>query len=91
MDNQRIAKQMIELNKTAFDNGFNFMNTVYEQNEKMFETFLSQATWMPEAGKQTIKEWLEAYRKGCSQYKKMVDESYAKVEAYFNKNVDEAT
>lgn len=91
MDNQRIAKQMIELNKTAFDNGFNVMNMVYEQNQKMFETFLSQATWMPDAGKQTIKEWLEAYRKGCRQYKKMVDESYAKVEAYFDKNVDESS
>lgn len=91
MDNQRIAKQMIELNKTAFDNGFNVMNMVYKQNEKMFETFLNQATWMPEAGQQAIKEWLEAYRNGCSQYKKLVDESYAKVEAYFDKNVDESS
>ena len=59
-DNLRIAKQMIELNKTAFDNSFKAMTVVYEQNEKMFETFLNQATWMPEAGRKAIKEWLEA-------------------------------
>ena len=88
MDNQRIAKQMIELNKTIFDNSFRSMTLVYEQNEKMFETFLNQATWMPEAGRKAIKEWLEAYRNGCSQYKKLVDESYFKVEAYFDRSVD---
>lgn len=86
MDNLRIAKQMIELNKTAFDNSFSAMTLVYEQNEKMFETFLNQATWMPEAGRKAINEWLEAYRNGCVQYKQLVDESYAKVEASFDKN-----
>ncbi|WP_372683164.1 hypothetical protein [Desulfosarcina sp.] len=86
MDNLRIAKQMIELNKTAFDNSFSAMTLVYEQNEKIFETILNQAAWMPEAGRKAIEEWLEAYRNGCSQYKKLVDESYAKVEVYFDKS-----
>ena len=48
MDNRKITKQMIEFNKTAFDNSFKAMEMVYEQNEKIFETFLHQATWMPE-------------------------------------------
>ncbi len=57
---------------------------VYEQNEKMVETFLNQATWMPAEGKKVIEEWLAAYRDGCNDFKKMVDDNYAKVEAYFD-------
>jgi hypothetical protein len=76
-------KQMNELNKTVFENGFNFMKMVYEQHEKMCLNFLDQATWMPETGKNAIKEWQKNYRQGFDQYKKLVDDSYAKVEATF--------
>jgi len=51
MDQKQIAQQMIQFNKTAFDNSFNAMTMVYEQNEKMVGTFLAQATWLPEDGK----------------------------------------
>ncbi len=85
MDNTQITKQMVQFNKTAFDNSFSAMTMVYEQNEKMVDTFLSQATWMPEEGKKAIKDWVSAYRTGCSEFKKQVDDNYAKVEAYFEK------
>ncbi|MBC2711592.1 MAG: hypothetical protein HGJ94_11580 [Desulfosarcina sp.] len=85
MDNKLIAKQMINFNKTAFDNSFSAMTMVYEQNEKMAETFLTQATWLPEEGRKAIKDWMSAYRTGCSDLKKLVDDNYAKVEAYFDK------
>lgn len=84
MDQKQIARQMIQFNKTAFDNSFNAMNMVYEQNEKMLDTFLSQATWMPENGKKAITDWMQAYKKGCEDFKKMVDESYQKVETFFS-------
>lgn len=85
MEQKQITKQMIQFNKTAFDNSFSAMSMVYEQNEKMVETFLGQAAWLPEDGKKTIKDWMTAYRTGCDDFKKMVDDSYAKVEAYFDK------
>jgi hypothetical protein len=83
MEHKQITKQMIQFNKTAFDNSFSAMRMVYEQNEKMVETFLGQASWMPEEGKKAIKDWMSAYRTGCDDFKKMVDDSYAKVDAYF--------
>jgi len=85
MDNTQITKQIVQFNKTAFDNSFDAMTMVYEQNEKMVDTFLSQATWLPEEGKKAIRDWMSAYRTGCSQFKKQVDDNYAKVEAYFEK------
>jgi hypothetical protein len=85
MEQKQIAKQLIQFNKTAFDNSFNAMNMVYEQNEKMVESLLNQATWLPEEGKRAIGDWMSAYRTGCNDFKKLVNENYAKVEAYFEK------
>ena len=85
MDQNQIAKQMIQFNKTAFDSSFNAMSMVYEQNEKMFENFLTQTPGLPEEGKKAIKDWMSIYRNGCNDFKKQVDDNYAKVEEYFDK------
>ncbi len=86
MDNKLIAKQMIEFNKTAFDNSFKAMTMVYEQNEKMIEAFLGQASWMPAEGRKALQDWMESYKKGCQDFKKIVEDNYAKVEGFFSKS-----
>ena len=83
MDQKQIARQMIQFNKTAFDNSFNAMTMVYEQNAKMIGTFLEQATWLPEEGKKAISDWMQTYKKGCEDFKKLVNDNYEKVEAFF--------
>jgi hypothetical protein len=85
MNQNQIAKQMIQFNKTAFDNNFNAIKMVCAQNEKMAQTFLAQANWIPEEGKKAFTDGLDAYRTGCESFKKLVDDNYAKVEDYFNK------
>ena len=84
MDQKQIAKQMIQFNKTAFDNSLNAMTMVYDQNEKMVGTFLQQATWLPAEGKKAIDDWMNSYKKGCEDFKALVDENYQKVEAFFS-------
>jgi hypothetical protein len=77
-------KQMIEFNKTSFDNSFKGMIMLQEQTERMVNTFLEQATWLPEEGKKVIKEWVKAYNKGREEYKKVVDESFERVQDFFS-------
>ena len=84
MDQKQMAKQMVQFNKTAFDNSFKAMTLVYEQNAKMLEAFMSQAHWLPEEGRKALKEWMESYKTGSQDFKRMVDASYEKVEAYFD-------
>lgn len=86
IDQKQIAKQMLQFNKTAFDNSVKAMTLVAEQNEKMMEAFLGQASWLPEDGQKAIKDWMESYKKGCQDYKKMVDDNYAKVETFFGES-----
>ena len=83
MDQKAVMKQMIDFNKTTFDNTFNAMVTLQDQTEKMFSTSLEQATWLPEEGKKVINDWIKAYKRGCEDFKKLVDENFAKVEEYF--------
>lgn len=86
LDQKQIAKQMIQFNKSAFDNSFKAMSLVYEQNEKLLETFLGQADWLPEEGRKALNDWTTSYKKGCEDFKKMADENYEKVEAFFGSN-----
>jgi len=83
MEPLKLAKQMIDFNKTTFDNTFSSMVLLQEQTEKMVNAFLEQAAWLPEDGKKILSEWVAAYKKGREEFKKAVDESYKKVEDYF--------
>jgi len=83
IDPNDMLKQMLQFNKSTFDNSFSAMITVQEQNEKMVSTFLEQAAWIPDEGKNLIREWVAAYKKGISDYKGMADANYKKVVDYF--------
>lgn len=83
MEQREILKQMIAFNKTAFDNSFNAMVMLQEQTERMVSTFLVQATWLPDEGKKVINDWVKAYKKGREDFKKLVDQSYERVEDFF--------
>lgn len=89
MYQKQIAKQMIDFNKTAFNNTFNAMTVLQDQTEKLFFRFLEKAPWFPEQGKNAITEWINAYKKGRDEFKVTADESYKKVTDYFAKTEQE--
>jgi hypothetical protein len=82
MEQEKIAKQMIEFHKTTFDNTFNAVEILQEQTEKMVGMFLDQSSWFPAEGKQAVNEWLKTYKEGRETFKDSVNESYKKVEEY---------
>lgn len=84
MDQQTLFKQMIEFQKGTFDNSFNAMCKLQEQSEEIIKAFINQAAWMPDEGKKAVTDWIEAYRKGQSQLKDMVDASFEKVQEFIN-------
>ena len=38
---------------------------------------------LPEEGKKAISDWMQTYKKGCEDFKKLVNDNYEKVEAFF--------
>jgi predicted outer membrane protein len=80
MDQYQNLKQMMQMSKMVFDNQYAIMMTAYEQNKLMVNIFLNQASGIPAAGRKAIEDWLHAYRHGCEELKKLVDEGYRLVE-----------
>lgn len=85
MDQVSMLKEMLQFNKTAFDNTYNTLEMGHEQNDKMINSFLEQANWMPEESKKAIRQWLESYKKGCRNLKTTTDQGYEQVKATLEK------
>jgi len=83
MDPKQIAKQMVEFNKTAFDNSFEAMSVVQDQAEKMINTMTEQTGFFPEEGKKAVNDWIKACKKGREEFKAAADENFKKVESFF--------
>jgi len=84
MVQSQFINQMIQFNKTAFDNSFKAMEMLRKQNEKTANSLLDQAVWLPEGGKKAINEWMQVYKKGCDDFKKGVDLNFKNVEDLFD-------
>jgi hypothetical protein len=83
MEQFTTLKQMVQFNKNAFDHGYNAMEMLWKQNEKMTNSFLDQAAWIPEEGKKTVNEWMQLFKKGCDNFKKTADQNYNNMEKLF--------
>jgi polyhydroxyalkanoate synthesis regulator phasin len=76
MDPKQIARQMIQFNKTAFDNIFDAITVLQEQIGKLITMYMDQAPLLPEEGKKAIMDWMKAYKKGREEFRAAVDENY---------------
>lgn len=84
MDQKQILKQMVEFNQTTFNNTFQAVVLLQDQFERVAQTALDQANWLPAEGRKAVENWVESYKSGRDNYKRFVDESYQQVEKYFN-------
>lgn len=84
MEQRQIVKQMLLMNKLAFDNSYNTMTSTYEQNRLVLTNLLSQADVVPPEGKKAIEDWLQTYKQGCEEIKKMMDQGYELVDKYLS-------
>lgn len=82
----KLAEQMLDFQKTTFENAFNAVILLQDQTEKMAFSFLDQTPWFPEEGQKTINEWVNAFKKGRDDFKKAVDEGIEKMETFFSKS-----
>ncbi len=82
MDQKQIVKQMLNFNKSSFNNAFNALAMAQEQTETLGKSFIEQASWLPAEGKKAVQDWLDACKKGREEYKKLIDDAYKKVEAF---------
>lgn len=83
MEQNQILKQMIAFNQTTFNNTFHAMVLLQDQFERVGQTAVDQADWLPAEGQKAIETLVQTYKTGRDNYKKHMDDSYQKVEQYF--------
>lgn len=84
MDTAQMAKQMIALQRTAFDNSYAAMSTAQDQTEVMINGYVEQFPWVTDEGKKQMKEVFTVAKKARDDFKKAVDQGYAKLEELLN-------
>ena len=82
MDPKKMGKQMIDFYKTSFDNSFSAMMMLQEQMERMSNMYWGQMVNVPDEVKKGVAEWTKSYKKNCEDFKKMMDESFKKLESF---------
>ena len=80
MDTTQLAKQTLSFQKTIFDNSFNAMVLVQDQTEKMVNSYIENLPWVTEENKKSLTTSVEMGKKARDDFKKAVDDSYAKFE-----------
>ncbi|MGD9368867.1 MAG: hypothetical protein PVH87_24400 [Desulfobacteraceae bacterium] len=83
MDQKQLVKKMIEFNQSTFNNSFQALALLQDQFERIANTAIDQASWMPAEGRKAIENWVEAYKTGRDNFKSHVDDSYKHVERFF--------
>ncbi len=80
MDSSQIAKQMIDFQKSTFDNMYNSMVMLQDHTEKLASTLVEQATWIPEESSRVITQWTETFKTGRNDFKVAMDDIFSNME-----------
>jgi len=79
LEQKQLFQQMLEFNKTAFDNNIKAMCFFQTQSEQYIIRFLDSAAWIPEDNRKMTMQWLEDYKKNFEHLKICADEKYRKI------------
>ena len=79
METEKFAKQMVDFQKATFDNTFTAVTMLQDQAERMVNTMIEQATWLPEESRRAIDEMVGTYKKGRADFKGVIDGNFVKL------------
>ena len=84
MDTGDMGKQMMDFYKTTFNNTFNAMVMVQDQNEKMMKSLADMAPQFPGVVRKVMDQWLETCKRGREDFRNMMEDNFSKVEGAFS-------
>ena len=84
MDQKNFIPQMITFNQTLFNTAFDATVQFQDQVEKIGNTMIGQADWLPGEGRKIYDNCVDAYKTNRSHFKSYVDEGYRQSGKLFN-------
>lgn len=79
----KLGLQVLDFQKSTFNNTFNTLLKIQEQTEKIAESFLKDNNTIPAEGRKILDEWKLVLKKGQAEIKKSIDEGFTKAESFF--------
>lgn len=82
----KIGLQVLDFQKSTFNNTYNTLLKLQEQSEKMAESFMKDNAAIPDEGRKILDEWKLVMKKGQTEIKKSIDEGFSKAESFFTES-----
>ena len=80
METNQMTKKILDFQRGAFSSWYSVMAAMQEQAASSMNTVLDQSDWLPEEGRRMVRSWIGACKKGCDEYKGLVEESISGIE-----------
>jgi hypothetical protein len=84
MEADTLAKQMIDFQKTAFNNTFDIVMAVQDQSEKITRSWCEKSGILPDQSKKMMHDWGNVIKKSLGEYKKVVNNGFDTIETCFD-------
>lgn len=86
----KIGLQVLDFQKNTFNNTYNTLLKIQEQSEKIADSFLKDNAAIPAESKKILDEWRLVLKKGQTELKKSIDETFSKAESFFSDTSQQA-
>jgi hypothetical protein len=79
MDHKKVSLQLMEFNKTIFNDTFYTITTIQDNTARLVSGFIGKTPWLSESGKTPINQYLNVYKKGRDDFKVSANENFRKL------------
>ena len=79
----QIAKKAVDFQKSSFKSGYDAVAKVQDQAAKAVDTLMNQTNLVPEAGRQVIKNWVNACQEERNRFKSYVEDGFSSLDKRF--------
>ncbi|GAB6097844.1 hypothetical protein JCM14469_40980 [Desulfatiferula olefinivorans] len=86
----KIGMQVLDFQKSTFNNTYNTLLKIQEQSEKIADSLLKDNAAIPAESRKILDEWKLVFKKGQTELKKSIDESFSKAESFFSESTQPA-
>ncbi len=80
MEPIQMTKKVIDFQKMSFDHWYNAMSMIQDQAGSTMDLVLNQATWIPEDGRNTLRNWVNVCQQERGRFKTYVDKGFTALE-----------
>ncbi|BBO91345.1 hypothetical protein [Desulfosarcina ovata] len=83
MDQKQMFKHMVDFNQVVFYNFFQALTLLQGQIERIANSAIDQADWIPAESLKAIELWDQSFKDACDNFRSNVDQSYKQIKKYF--------